>query len=176
MISGAGNVRSRPDPMTHSNNSLEVTISRASIADAEAILTLQKLAYQSEAKFYDDWTLPPLTQDIDSLREELRTSVVLKATVAEGRLVGSVRARVDNGIARVGRLIVQPELQGRGIGSQLLKAIEAACVGAERFEIFTGSRSEATIRLYQRHGYSVTRTEPVSSRVSLTYLEKPGRP
>lgn len=163
--------------MKSSEDSSKVTISRASLADAEAILTLQKLAYQSEARLYDDWSLPPLTQDIESLREEFRTSLVLKATVAEDRLVGSVRAEVDDvsGTAAIGRLIVQPEFQGRGIGSELLKAVEAACAGVARLELFTGSRSEATIRLYQRHGYVVTRTEPVSPTLSLTYLEKPGR-
>jgi ribosomal protein S18 acetylase RimI-like enzyme len=154
----------------------EVTISRASLSDAEAILALQKLAYQSEARFYDDWSLPPLIQDLASLREEFGASLVLKATVAEDRLVGSVRAKIDDvsGTAAIGRLIVQPEFQGRGIGSALLEAVEAACPDAARFELFTGSRSEASIRLYQRHGYTVTRTEPVSSTLSLTYLEKPG--
>jgi ribosomal protein S18 acetylase RimI-like enzyme len=155
----------------------DVTISRASLSDAEAILALQKLAYQSEARFYDDWSLPPLTQDIASLREEFGTLLVLKATVAADRLVGSVRAKVDDvsGTAAIGRLIVHPEFQGRGIGSELLKAAEAACAGVAKFELFTGSRSEATIRLYRRHGYTVTRTDPVSPTLSLTFLEKPGR-
>jgi ribosomal protein S18 acetylase RimI-like enzyme len=152
----------------------DITISRASPGDAEAILALQKLAYQSEARFYDDWSLPPLTQDVASLREEFRTSLVLKATVAADHLVGSVRAKIDNGTAAIGRLIVHPEFQGHGIGSELLKAVEAACAGVAKFELFTGSRSEATIRLYQRHGYTVTRTEPVSPTLSLTFLEKPG--
>lgn len=153
----------------------DVTISRASLSDAEGILALQKLAYQSEARLYDDWSLPPLIQDIASLREEFGTSLVLKATVAN-RLVGAVRAKVDDvsGTAAIGRLIVHPELQGRGIGSELLKAVEAACSGVAKFELFTGSRSEATIRLYQRHGYTITRIEPVSPTLSLTYLEKPG--
>jgi ribosomal protein S18 acetylase RimI-like enzyme len=158
--------------MKRSENSPLVTISRASPGDAEAILALQKLAYQSEARFYDDWSLPPLTQDLVSLREEFGTSLVLKATVATDRLVGSVRAKVDDGTAAIGRLIVRPEFQGQGIGSELLKAVEAACAGAAKFELFTGSRSDATIRLYQRHGYTVTRTEPVSPTLSLTYLEK----
>ena len=153
----------------------DITIGPASLDDAEAILALQKLAYQSEARFYDDWSLPPLTQDIASLREEFGASLVLKATVAADRLVGSVRAKVDEGTAAIGRLIVHPEFQDRGIGSKLLKAVEAACAGVAKFELFTGSRSEATIRLYQRHGYTVTRTEPVSPTMSLTYLEKPGR-
>ncbi|MGD0166038.1 MAG: GNAT family N-acetyltransferase [Gaiellaceae bacterium] len=157
--------------MKRSENSPLATISRASLRDAEAILALQKLAYQSEARSYDDWSLPPLTQDIASLREEFGTSVVLKATVA-GRIVGSVRARVEDGTAFIGRLIVYPEFQHRGIGSVLLEAIEAACAGAARFELFTGSRSEATLRLYQRHGYTVTRTAPVTPALSLTFLEK----
>jgi ribosomal protein S18 acetylase RimI-like enzyme len=151
-----------------------VTISRAASGDAEAILALQKLAYQSEGRLYDDWSLPPLTQDIASLREEFSASLVLKATVAD-RLVGSVRAKVDDGTAAIGRLIVHPEFQGQGIGSELLKSVEAACAGVAKFELFTGSRSEATIRLYQRHGYTVTHTEPVSPKLSLTFLEKPGR-
>ena len=155
----------------------EITISPASLDDAETILALQKLAYQSEARFYDDWSLPPLTQDLASLREEFGSSVVLKATVATDRLIGSVRARVDyvSGTAAIGRLIVHPKFQRRGIGSELLEAVEAACPGVAKFELFTGSRSEATIRLYQRHGYTVTRTEPASGTLSLTYLEKPGR-
>ena len=143
-------MRKRGNAMKRSEDSPTVTISRAASSDAEAILVLQKLAYQSEARLYDDWSLPPLTQDIASLREEFRASLVLKATAAD-RLVGSVRAKVDDvsGTAAIGRLIVRPEYQGQGIGSQLIKAVEAACAGVAKFELFTGSRSEATIRLYQ---------------------------
>jgi len=161
--------------MKRSEDSPTVTISRASLSNAEAILALQKLAYESEARFYDDWSLPPLTQGIASLRDEFGASLVLKATVAADHLVGSVRAKVDDGTAAIGRLIVHPEFQGQGIGSELLKAVEAACAGVAKFELFTGSRSEATIRLYQRHGYTVTRTEPLSPTMSITFLEKPGR-
>ena len=60
-----------------------VAITAASTRDAEAILALQKLAYQSEATLYDDWSLPPLTQTIDSLHEEFTHSIVLKATLGE---------------------------------------------------------------------------------------------
>jgi hypothetical protein len=35
-------------------------ISPAAVDDAEAILALQRLAYQSEAAIYDDFTIPPL--------------------------------------------------------------------------------------------------------------------
>jgi ribosomal protein S18 acetylase RimI-like enzyme len=146
-------------------------ISVASIDDAEAILALQKLAYESEARFYCDWSLPPLTQTLEELREQFATTLVLKATL-EGRIVGSVRAQVADGLCHIGRLIVHPELQGRGIGSRLLREIEGRFPDAVRFALFTGSKSEATLRLYQRHGYVVTGTERSSQAVAITHLEK----
>ena len=148
-----------------------VTISDASTKDADAILLLQKLAYQSEAKLYSDWSLPPLTQSIESLLEEFTKSIVLKATLGD-RLVGSVRAMQTGDTCAIGRLIVHPELQGQGIGSKLLRSIEERFKGVSKFELFTGSRSEANIRLYQRHGYTIVRTQPLSQTVSITFLEK----
>lgn len=152
-----------------------VTLSTASLADAEAILVLQKLAYQSEARLYNDWSLPPLTQTIGSLREEFATSVILKAMSGE-HLIGSVRAKVVNGVCLIGRLIVHPEFQGQGIGSRLLRQIEASFSDLSKYEIFTGSKSEANIRLYQRHGYAITRTQVLSSTMSITFLEKHANP
>jgi ribosomal protein S18 acetylase RimI-like enzyme len=149
-----------------------IMISTASIEDAEAILVLQRLAYRSEAELYDDWSIAPLTQTLEELREEFATSVVLKVT-RDGRLVGSVRAEVKAGTCMIGRLIVHPDFQRQGVGSRLLAAIEDSFPHAAKFELFTGSRSEANIRLYRRHGYAITRTEQLSANVTLVFLEKP---
>jgi ribosomal protein S18 acetylase RimI-like enzyme len=148
-----------------------IKIHLAEPTDAGAILALQKLAYQSEARLYDDWSLPALTQTIESLLDELAHSVVLKAMSGD-HLVGSVRAKSDAGICAIGRLAVHPGHQGQGIGSLLLREIEARFDEVEKYELFTGSKSEANIRLYQRHGYAVTRTEPLSPAVAITFLEK----
>ena len=149
-----------------------IAVTRATVDDAEEILRLQKLAYQSEAELYGDYALPPLTQSIESLREEFAGSVVLKAVSGE-RIVGSVRAKAENDTCAIGRLVVHPEFQGQGIGSQLLKQIEASFTGLSKYELFTGSKSEANIRLYERHGYVSTRTQTLSPTVSITFLEKP---
>ncbi len=144
-----------------------LTIFQAEPKDAEAILVLQKLAYQSEAALYNDWTLPPLTESIESLLAEFKSSVVLKAVSGE-RIVGSVRAKVTLGICAIGRLVVHPNFQGQGIGSSLLKRIEANFPHVSKYELFTGSKSEANIRLYQRHGYTISRMQAFSATVSLT--------
>ena len=150
----------------------EVTIHLAEIQDVPGILDLQKLAYESEARLYNDWSIPPLTQTLASLEAEFQTHTVLKA-VRNGQLAGSVRTRTENGTCSIGRLVVRAELRGQGIGSALLRAAEAAANGAEKFELFTGSKSEANIRLYQHHGYAITRTETLSPAVTLVFMEKP---
>jgi ribosomal protein S18 acetylase RimI-like enzyme len=143
----------------------------ATVEDAPAILALQKLAYQSEAQLYNDWTIPPLTQTLESLTLEFNDFVVLKAMEGD-RLAGSVRATARGDVCEIGRLVVHPELQGRGIGSSLLREIEARFDQVARYELFTGGRSEGNIRLYRRHGYAITRTQIVSSVLSLVFLEK----
>ncbi|MDP3478372.1 MAG: GNAT family N-acetyltransferase [Desulfoprunum sp.] len=149
-----------------------ITICRAELKDAEDILALQKLAYQSEARLYNDWSLPPLRQSLESLLEEFGESVVLKA-VSNGRIVGSVRAKATLEVCAIGRLVVHPDFQGQGIGSQLLKSIEVEFPEVSRYELFTGSKSEANIRLYQRHGYEISRTQRLSPAVLLVFLRKP---
>jgi len=158
-------------PMSKEASSPRFRIERASLADAVVILELQKLAYQSEARLYNDWTLPPLTQTLENLREEFSKSIVMKA-IEGSKLVGSVRARSVDGVCHVGRLIVTPELQGHGVGTMLMRAIESAFPERPVFELFTGSRSEGNLRLYERLGYTRTREKKLSPGVTLIFLEK----
>jgi ribosomal protein S18 acetylase RimI-like enzyme len=144
----------------------------ASPDDAGAILALQRIAYESEARRYDDWTIPPLVETLDSVRLQIAQHVVLKAIV-DGRLAGSVRGVVTDGVCEVCRLSVDPALQRRGIGSALLVAIEQRFTGIEAFELFTGNRSVENLRLYERHGYRHARTKVLSPAVSLIFLRKP---
>ncbi|WP_024910980.1 GNAT family N-acetyltransferase [Chania multitudinisentens] len=147
------------------------TIDSAVVTDAEHILALQKLAYQSEARLYQDWNIPPLTQSMSSLITEFSDHVILKAVI-DGAIVGSVRAKADNNRCLIGKLIVQPEYQGRGIGSALLAAIETHFPSVSYYQLFTGSLSSANIRLYQRNGYCISHSSPLSDRISIIFLEK----
>jgi ribosomal protein S18 acetylase RimI-like enzyme len=143
----------------------------ATIDDAEQILALQKLAYESEARLYEDWSIAPMTQTLESLLSELRNDTVLKAMDARA-IVGSVRATVSDSICRIGRLMVHPSHQGRGLGTALMQAIEARFPAAAGFELFTGSKSEGNIRLYTRLGYVATGARRISDRVTLLVLSK----
>ena len=144
----------------------------AELADAEAILAIQRLAYESEARRYQNWQIPPLVETLESVREQIERHVVLKATV-DGRLVGSARGVVTDGVCEVRRLSVDPALQRRGIGSALIDAVERRFPDVDVFELYTGNRSVENLRLYERHGYRPVRTEALPGDVSLVFLRKP---
>ena len=150
-----------------------VAIGAARVGEAEQILKLQRLSYRTEAALYDDWTLPPLTQTLRELLEQYYDHTILVARLGD-EVVGSVRARLDDGTCHVRRLVVHPRLQRRGLGTRLMHEIEASFPDARHYELFTGHLSEANLRLYRRLGYQEFREEEISPSLRLVYLRKPG--
>ncbi len=152
---------------------IEVVVDAVGPADVGEVLTLQRAAFVTEAQIYADPTLPALIQTYDELARELAAGPALAARLGH-RMVGSVRGRQDGAVLRINRLVVAPDMQGRGIGSRLLAALEAAApASVQRFTLFTGHLSTANLRLYQRHGYVVVNRDQLSPDVILVQLAKP---
>jgi len=98
---------------------MSVVIKRAIHTDAKELLTVQKLAYQTEAELYDDYTIEPLLQTIEDLEKQFQTHIILK-TVVNDKIVGSVRAHKINEVCFIERLFVHPDYRSKGY-SKLLK-------------------------------------------------------
>lgn len=137
--------------------------------DAGELLTLQRAAYATEAQIYGDPFLPALTQTLEELRVELDGPAL--GIRDDGRLVAALRWFVDNDTAHIGRITVAPDMQGRGLGTHLLREAERRS-GASTFELFTGHLSVANLRLYEREGYQQTMRMPLTEGVELIYLQK----
>jgi len=150
----------------------DVLISPVELADVGELLTLQRAAYVTEAQLYGDTGLPALLQTYDELADELSSSLALKAVVGQ-RIVGAGRAQLEGSVLHVGRLTIAPDMQGRGIGTSLLAALEQrAPATVDRFTLFTGHLSAANIRLYQRLGYVEVRRERLNPDVVLVHFDK----
>lgn len=143
------------------------------ITDAGELLTLQRAAYVTEAQLHDDVSLPALTQSLLDLLTELSNSAVHAWGIrVGGRLVASMRIRVDRDVAEVMRLVVAPDMQGRGMGTRLLAAVDSVIPeNVTRVELFTGERSVANIRLYERMGYREIRRRDTGP-YDLVYLAR----
>jgi RimJ/RimL family protein N-acetyltransferase len=148
-----------------------MTITSATLDDAPSILALQHLAYQTEAARYNDNTLPPLLETQADLLARFGDRRFLKAVEAD-QIIGSVRGFQKADACFVERLIVHPDYRRRGIGTTLLTEIEALFPTARRFELFTGTKSQSNIRLYERLGYRAFRQQYVNEKVTLVFMEK----
>lgn len=151
----------------------EVRIRDIRPADAGEVLTIQRAAFLSEAQIYRSVDMPPLTQTLEELQAELRDN--LGCVALDGsRIVGAVRAQRDGDLLLIGRIAIAPDQQGAGIGSQLLAAVEkrGRDAGATEAELFTGSLSEANLRLYEREGYTETERVPGDGSDQI-FLRKP---
>jgi GNAT superfamily N-acetyltransferase len=148
---------------------LEIT--RTSEEDAEIILHLQMHAYLSEAEIYNDYSIPPLIQTLKEIKQEFSQQVFLNA-LEEGEIVGSVRAYLEKGTAYIGRLMVKPDSQNKGIGTKLMQAIEEHFRIADRYELFTGHRSARNLYLYRKLGYHEFKRVPVNDWIVLVFFEK----
>jgi ribosomal protein S18 acetylase RimI-like enzyme len=154
-----------------SNRYRPVDIEKAEVSDAKEILTLQKLAYRSEAELYSDHGISPMIQTLAEILGQFNRQEFLKAVI-DSKIVGSVRAYSKQDTCYIGRLIVHPDFQNRGIGTTLMKEIEAMFRSCRRFELFTGMKSERNIRFYQKLGFQIFRSEPVSDKLTMVFLEK----
>ena len=150
----------RPD-LLHSSAALttdDLAITVAQPSDAAELTTLQRACWVSEARANDTHDIPPLVESVDDVAQGMQdwqTWVVREG----GRLVASVRARShpdDPAVWQIGRLMVAPDLQGRGLGRALLEHAEAqAPTGTAAYWLNTGTRSDRNLRTYRKAGYRV---------------------
>ena len=168
----------RPD-LLHPSRTLTVAgiedaeVRTATASDAGEILTLQLACWVGEAHANEMLDIPPLREDLAGVQAWLETWTTF--VVRSGpRLVAAVRARLEDDTWVVGRLMVAPDLRGRGLGRWLLGYVESAAPpDARRLSLVTGARSERTLRMCKKAGYRFDRVQPDDA--GLVRLSKPLR-
>lgn len=156
-----------------------IIITEAGVQDAGELIDGQKEAFVEQCSLYDDWRIPPMTEKPEDVAGFISNGGTVLKAVSQGRIIGAVRGKVEEGVCHVGRLYVLPEWQGRGAARRLIAALEEKISDCFVFSIFTGERSEKNIALYMKQGYTLTgRRAPAKAPGSvgnydLVWLEKP---
>ncbi|HEX7738131.1 MAG TPA: tRNA (guanosine(37)-N1)-methyltransferase TrmD [Marmoricola sp.] len=157
----------RPDLLARSAALDDVDIRPAVPGDAGEILTLQLACWVSEQQDNPDAHVPALHEDLDDVRGWSGRGVVLVAR-SHGRLVGAARGLLDGDTWELGRLMVAPDLRGRGLGRILFERIEAAAPdSATGYALFTGAGSARNLRMYKKAGYRLLPGEVAPGTVRL---------
>lgn len=157
----------RPDLVPAAALLDDVEIRPVRPADAGELFVLQRACWVQEQHDNPGVTIPALHESLDELREWTARDTVLVAR-SGGRLVGAVRASLAGEAWEIGRLMVAPDLAGRGLGRALLEHIEAlAPAAATTYALFTGAGSTRNQRIYKKAGYRL-RGEPAPGVVRMT--------
>lgn len=141
--------------------------------DAGQILTVQRAAYVTEAQLYGDPFISPLTESLAQVRAAVAGGGVVLVARLGPRVVGSVRGLINGRTAQIGRLVVAPDEQGRGIATRLMDALETELAPeCDEYALFTGHLSDGNLRLYRRRGYAETRREHIGGALTFVHLRK----
>jgi tRNA (guanine37-N1)-methyltransferase len=169
----------RPDllPPTATVGALaDLDVRPAVPADAGELYTLQRACWLQELEANPGVEIPALRESLDDVRRGLgEWTVMVAREPSSGRLVGAVRGRVDThhdpaGEWDIGRIMVAPDLQGRGLGRGLLELVEGlAPADVETYVLFTGAGSTDNLRMYRKAGFRLrTDREAPAGAVVLT--------
>lgn len=128
--------------------------------DYPAVLDIQRRAYkQKEAPLYGD-AIPPLSETPETLAGEIADGKALLVGEMDGRVVASLRMKKrDDGAVYFGRLSVDPDMQGRGIGQKMALAVEELNPDAPAFYLDCGVDSTENMHIYTKLGYRKTGKE-----------------
>jgi len=122
---------------------------------------IQRRAFEEEGRRCGTREIPPLQEQVDTIADHVRTQIALVAK-EDDAIVGCVRGLLGNRVCTIRALVVEPSKHGRGIGSALLKALEAELCNVDRLDLTTNTIMEGNVPFYERHGYRVTEyTAPI---------------
>jgi ElaA protein len=138
---------------------IQVRLARGT-ADVEAALELRHRV------FCEEQGVTPQA-DQDGLDAEALHIVAFD----DERLVGTCRLLFDHGIARLGRMVVERDARGHGVGTAVLEEAERAAraEGAQRIRLHAQTAARS---LYERGGFQVRGEEFVEECIPHVTMEK----
>jgi predicted GNAT family N-acyltransferase len=108
---------------------------------------------------------------LEADRDGLDPDAVHLVAIEDGRVVGTCRLVFEGGLARLGRMAVEGEVRGRGLGTAILAAAEreARAAGATRIRLHSQTAARS---LYERGGFEVRGEEFMEEGIPHVTMEK----
>jgi len=128
----------------------QITIAPGDVRAAESVLMLKRLTAELAARYNDDGVGGFQPSYVDQPRSGFLVARLAGAAVGCG-----VYRPLEHDIGEVKRMYVDPDFRGRGIGRQLLAALEEKLVeaGFSKVRLEAGTSQPEALRLYQSMGY-----------------------
>ena len=136
---------------------------------AERIYEVQQASYAVERDVIGVLDFPPLRVTAEEIAREPDT--FLGAWDGD-ELVGVVSFTEEPAEIYIGRMIVHPAHFRRGVAGLLLEAVERRAAPGQRLAVSTAERNHPAVRLYEKHGFTVTERRVLPDGLALVRLRK----
>jgi len=143
----------------------------ATIDDVPELMELHDKAFFAIAAEVNWLDAPGLKESLEQAREDFPKYTTLKMLSDDGKIIGSVRGRVEDGALYIGRLMVLPECQGKGYGKILFREIQKI-MPHDRAWLFTCGEVQRTVSFYECEGFRTFHTEHFENNHTLISMEK----
>lgn len=109
--------------------------------------------------------------ELEAERDGLDEEALHVVAVEDGWVLGTCRVLLDGRVGRLGRMAVEPEARGRGLGAALLAEAEraAAAAGARSMRLHAQLAARS---LYERGGYEAVGGVFVEEGIDHVTMEK----
>jgi predicted N-acetyltransferase YhbS len=140
-----------------------IVFKKAAALDLPEVKRVTRKAFEIYAKIvHKEEKIGALHETDEDILSDIKNKHVYLCEV-DGEIVGSVRFEIlDQNIAYLSRLAVDPDIQSIGIGGLLLEKVRQECVllGVKAITLHTASRMRSSVAFYLKNGYyihSITR-------------------
>ncbi len=154
---------------------MEVQLRRATLADAEEILRMQREGFAETLAAYQDMDTNPALEPLSRIQAKLAQPFTFFYFILRGEeAVGCIRV-VDQGNEkpkRISPLFILPQYQNQGYGQQTIRLAEVTH-GSTNWQLSTILQEPRNCHLYEKMGYHATgETVVINERMTLVVYEK----
>ncbi|WP_439019621.1 GNAT family N-acetyltransferase [Bacillus thuringiensis] len=155
-----------------------ISIEKATVFDAEKLTEIMTRTFDEEAKKWlcgqgdvIDYNIqPPGYSSVEMMRYSIEELDSYKVIMDEKIIGGIIVTISGKSYGRIDRIFVEPVYQGKGIGSNVIKLIEAEYPSIRIWDLETSSRQINNHHFYKKMGYQTI----FESEVEYCYVKRIG--
>ena len=140
---------------------MNVSLKKATVQDAEAILAMQIIAFKPLLDKYQDYETSPGAETVERIRARMAHPQISSFLIQLGsENIGHIRiyAQSDT-VCKLSQMFILPECQGHGYAQRAIVQVEALYPNADEWILDTIKQEEKLRHLYEKMGYLLTGTE-----------------
>ncbi|PHF10638.1 GNAT family N-acetyltransferase [Bacillus wiedmannii] len=157
-----------------------ISIEKATILDAEKLTEIMTRTFDEEAKRWlcdqgdvIDYNIqPPGYSSVEMMKYSIEELDSFKV-IMDDKIIGGIIVTISGkSYGRIDRIFVEPDYQGKGIGSHVIKSIEVEYPSIRIWDLETSSRQIYNHHFYKKMGYEIIfKSEDEYCYVKRKYVE-----